>query len=176
MSNESLPEVLYCKDTRVVQTHLILPPDLNYHQTLFGGKLMGFIDNCAAISAARLSRKPVVTASTDRLDFFEPLYANQSVCLESFVSGTGRTSMEVFVKVTGEDLPTGRRFIAATCFMTFVAAGDLPEGYTLPRVQPETAEEIAVSKDYLTRKENRMRDLKLREAFAKEISLDPPWM
>ena len=69
----------------------------------------------------RLSRKPVVTASTDRLDFFEPLYANQSVCLESFVFGTGRTSMEVFVKVTGEDLPTGRRFIAATCFMTFVA-------------------------------------------------------
>ena len=43
------------------------------------------------------------------------------MCVETFVSGVHHKSMEVFVKVVGEDLTTGERYLAATCFTTFVA-------------------------------------------------------
>ena len=75
----------------------------------------------ASISVSRHCRRGAVTASLDNLIFLKPLHENHSVCIESYVSGTHHKSMEVFVKVIGENLVTGDRYLAATCFTTFVA-------------------------------------------------------
>lgn len=105
-----------CRDSFVVRTSIVLPPDTNSHGTMFGGKLMAYIDDIAAISAMRHARKHVVTASTDSVDFLHPIYEGNSVCLEAFVTYTGQTSMEVFVKVIAEDLLTGERNVCALSF------------------------------------------------------------
>ena len=116
-----MEEIRHCRDSLVVKTSIVLPPDTNNIGTMFGGKLMAYIDDVAAISAMRHSRSYVVTASTDSVDFIHPIHEGHAVCLESFVTYTGRTSMEVIVKVVEEDLVTGASHLCAISFLTFVA-------------------------------------------------------
>lgn len=91
-------EAKRCMDSFTVKNSHVLPPDTNSHGTLFGGKLMAYIDDIAAISAVRHCRKPVVTASIDSVDFLHPVFEGNAICLEAFVTWTHNTSMEVFVK------------------------------------------------------------------------------
>ncbi|MDN6193878.1 MAG: acyl-CoA thioesterase [Alkalibacterium sp.] len=168
-------KALTCNATRVVQTHRILPPDLNDHQTLFGGKLMSLIDDTASISVSRFARtNDVITASMDELHFIHPIEQGHSVCVESYVSGAGRTSVEVFVKVLGENLLTGERYIAATSFITFVVPGMHPE-QSLPDIAPENNEEKMICGEYKSRRKRRLTDRKANEKLVEAITLLPPW-
>ncbi|SFB97873.1 Acyl-CoA hydrolase [Alkalibacterium subtropicum] len=175
MTNDNR-KVLTCNETRVVQTHRILPPDLNDHQTLFGGKLMSMVDNTASISVSRLARtNDIVTASMDELHFIHPIRSGHSVCVESYVTGTGRTSVEVFAKVLGEDLITGKRYIAATSFITFVVAG-LSQDEALPLIQPVDKEEQMICGNYQDRRQRRLADRQANEKLVEAISILPPWI
>lgn len=49
--------------------------------------------------------------------------------------------MEVFVKVIAEDLKSGKRKIAATALLTFVALDENKRPTWVPEVIPETEEE-----------------------------------
>lgn len=168
-------QTLTCNDTRVVQTHRILPPDLNDHQTLFGGRLMSFIDDTASIAVSRFARtNDIVTASMDELHFIHPVKPGHSVCVETYVTGAGRTSVEVFAKVLGEDLVTGERYIAATSFLTFVIVG-LKKDQRLPVIQAESKEEQMICGEYLERRERRLADRNANEKLVKAISILPPW-
>ena len=131
-----------CSESRVFQTNRVLPPDTNNHQTLFGGKLMASIDIVASISASKHCRSECVTASMDSVDFLHPIRPTDAVHLESFVTYTGRTSVEVFVKVTAEDLLSGESKVAATSFITFVSLNEQGKPSIVPAVSPETEEEI----------------------------------
>ena len=114
-------EAKYCKESRVIRTSRVFPNDVNNHNAFFGGRLMSDLDQVASIAAARHSRRECVTASTDSVDFLYPVRPTDSVCFESYVSWTGTSSMEIFVKIIAEDLNPGERKIAATAFLTFVA-------------------------------------------------------
>ena len=134
-------EAKYCKESRVIRTSRVFPNDVNNHNTLFGGKLMSDVDQVASISAARHSRRECVTASTDSVDFLYPVRTTDSVCFESYVTWTGTSSMEVFVKIIAEDLKSGKRTIAATALLTFVALDEHKRPTHVPQVIPETEEE-----------------------------------
>lgn len=131
----------FCKESFVVKTSIVLPPDTNSYGTLFGGKLMAYIDDVAAISAMRHARHNVVTASTDSVDFLHPIHQGNAVCLEAFVTYTGRSSMEIFVKVIAEDLISGEKNICAMSFLTMVAIDENGKPTPIPAVIPETEEE-----------------------------------
>lgn len=131
-----------CKQSKVIKTGRVFPQDTNNHNTLFGGKLIRDIDDLASISASRHCRKECVTASIDSVDFLHPIRQTDSVCLESHVSWTGRSSMEIFVKVIAEDLLTGDRRVAATSFLTFVALDEEGKPTDVPPIKPESEEEI----------------------------------
>ncbi|MEG0267636.1 MAG: acyl-CoA thioesterase [Carnobacterium sp.] len=165
-----------CSETKVVQTHRVLPFDLNHHQTLFGGNLMSWIDNTASISAARHSRGITVTASIDSLDFLHPLPSNHSVCIESYVSGVGNSSMEVFCKIMGEDLMTGERYLAATSFSTFVSMkSESNPTVVVPLIEPTTKEEKLVCSGYEKRHQKRLLNREFNEQFANVISYSAAW-
>ncbi|MER2063206.1 MAG: acyl-CoA thioesterase [Alkalibacterium sp.] len=169
-------KILTCNDTRVVQTHRILPADLNGHDTLFGGKLMSLIDITASISVSRFARtNNIVTASMDELHFIHPVKKGHSVCVESYVTGAGRTSVEVFAKVLGEDLVTGERYIAATSFITFVVVEARPD-QSLPGIKPENNEEKMICGDYQDRRERRLTDRQANEKLVEALSILPPWI
>lgn len=164
-----------CNESRVIRTSRIFPTDVNNHNTLFGGKLMSDIDMTASITAVRHCRKEVVTASTDSVDFLSPITPQDSVCLESFVSGTGRTSMEVFVKIIAENLLTGNRKIAATAFLTFVALDDTGRPSPVPGIIPETDEEKKLFETGMERAEKRKMHRKISKDLANYFTTMKPW-
>ncbi|RLQ94052.1 acyl-CoA thioesterase [Falsibacillus albus] len=164
------------KESRIVNTDQVLSCDLNNYNTLFGGVLMKKLDGAATLSARRHSRvKECVTASTDSIDFLYPIEQTDSVCIESFVSYTGKSSMEIFCKVIAEDMLTGKRRIAATAFLTFVALGEDKRPVEVPPVLPETEEEKFLYDTAKDRAEIR----KLRRTKSKElasyITVEKPW-
>ena len=113
-------EDLTCRQTLAITSHRVLASDLNEHETVYGGRLLEMLDGTASISAIRLARASNVTASVDELNFLAPFILNDSLCIESYVSGVGSRSIEVFAKIIGEHLTTGERFLGLTAFLTFV--------------------------------------------------------
>lgn len=168
-------ESKFVKETRCMKVARVFPPDVNNHNTMFGGKLMSYIDDIASISASKLCRVTAVTASTDSVDFLYPIRPSDSVSLESFVTWTGRTSMEVFVKVITEDLVTGERKIAATAFLTFVGLDENNKAVPVPRVIPETEEENKLYETAEHRAEIRKVRREASKTFADFITAKYPW-
>ena len=124
--------------SRTVKAMLVLPPDSNSLGTMFGGKVMNYIDDIASISAFRHARQQVVTASTDSVDFLYPINVGQMICMESFVTWTHKTSMEIYVNIVSEDLKTGERRVCASSFLTFVAIDENGKTQKVPPVVPES--------------------------------------
>ena len=85
-------------ESRVIQTHLILVGDTNRHNTLYGGNLMRMMDNVSAISFTRHTRSLGITASMDVLNFIKPLPVSHSVCIETMISGVGRSLLKSLQK------------------------------------------------------------------------------
>src|SRR5712664_2873037 len=69
------------RDSEVVMTQMMLPPDANPLNAAFGGKVMEWIDICGGIAAQRHCRKVVVTASMDALHFHAPIRVGWIVTL-----------------------------------------------------------------------------------------------
>jgi len=130
------------RESASMYTEMILPNDANSLGTLFGGKLMQFVDIAAALAAARHSRCAVVTASIDSMTFLRPVQIGQLVVLLSSVNRVFRTSMEVGVKVWVEDLRTGQRQHVSSAYLTFVALDRDRQRIEIPPVIPETPDEL----------------------------------
>ncbi len=150
-------------ESRTIMTQLIFPLDTNHHETMFGGKLMEYMDKVAAISAMRHARKQVVTASTDSLDFLAPIRVGEVIEVEAFVTWTHRSSMEIYVTVESENLYTGERRKTVTAFFNFVALGPDGKPSPVPAVIPESEEErslhaSAPERHQLRRKRKQDRD------------------
>ncbi|MDA5108522.1 MULTISPECIES: acyl-CoA thioesterase [Brevibacillus] len=159
------------KESRTIQASLVLPSDTNFHNTMFGGKMMSYIDEVGAIAAMRHCRRPVVTASIDSIDFLTPVKMGQSICLEAIVSSTGTTSMEVFVKIISENLLTGERALTATSFLTFVALDEDGKPTPVPPVIPETEEEKYLFETAEERKQMRKERKRSTEAFIGQLNI-----
>lgn len=168
-----MEEIKYCRESLVVKTSIVFPPDTNHFGTMFGGKLMAYIDDVAAISAMRHSRSYVVTASTDSVDFLNPIHEGNAVCLESFVTYTGRTSMEVIVKVIEEDLLTNVRKLCAISFLTFVALDKNGKPVSVPRVVPQTDMEKTLYESAIERAEARKKRRKDTQYIVETIGVEP---
>lgn len=101
---------------------VIFPNTTNHYNTLFGGKAQELMDEVAFISATRFSRKKVVTISSDKIDFKEPIPADTIIELVAQVSSVGTTSLQVRVEIFQEEMyrpATRRRSITGQ--FTFVA-------------------------------------------------------
>jgi acyl-CoA hydrolase len=120
---------------------MILPNDANPLGTASGGKIMHLIDIAAAIAAQRHSRRPVVTASFDELDFLKPARVGELIVLKASVNYAGRTSMEVGVKVLSENPVSGERRHTASAYATFVALDDDGRPTTVPPLVLENDED-----------------------------------
>src|SRR5699024_12222520 len=94
--------------------------DLNEHVTVYGRRILELIDGQASVAAMRVARTTVATVSMDEIQFLRPFDLQDSMCMEAYVTGFGKRSIEVFTKVIGENLMTGERFICFYLFMSFL--------------------------------------------------------
>lgn len=144
----------------VIMTEVVAPPDTNYLGTIFGGKIMSWIDTAAAIAAGKHSRKTVVTASIDALHFLAPARAGQIVYIRASVNFVSRTSMEVGVRVDAENWISGETIHTASAYTTFVALDSNGRPTPVPPLLPETADE---KRRYEAAKKRRASRIKLAQ-------------
>jgi acyl-CoA hydrolase len=88
---------------------IVFPDNTNHMGTLFGGQALAWMDEAAFIAAARYSRRTVVTARSEQVDFKLPIRQGHLVEVVARVVEVGRTSMQVEVEVIAEDLLDGER-------------------------------------------------------------------
>ncbi|WP_205685513.1 acyl-CoA thioesterase [Bacillus salacetis] len=149
-------EALSSHVSRTVVTRLVLPPDTNHMGTIFGGTVLSYIDEIAAIAAMKHSRKVVVTASIDTVNFLSSAEVGDILTLEACVISTGRTSMEVFVKVESEDLESGEKTLTTTSILSMVAKDEEGRPTPVPGVIPQTEEEESLLRTAKLRKQRRL--------------------
>lgn len=117
---------------------LILPNDTNLLGNVLGGRVMHLMDMCAAMSAYKHARTAVVTASVDQLDFLAPAKMGDIMILKSSVNYTGKSSMEVGVRIESENPKTGEMYHTSSAYLTFVSLNDNGKPQGVPMATPET--------------------------------------
>ena len=131
----------YVKDSHVIMHELILPNDTNNLNTVFGGKVMQYMDLCAAMSAYKFARTAVVTASVDRLDFLAPARVGDMLILKSSVNYSHNTSMEIGVRIDAENVKTGKKRHTASAYLTFVSLDEKGRPQKVSNIIPESTDE-----------------------------------
>jgi len=128
-------------ESRVEMAQVMFPPDANRAGNIHGGSIMKLIDTAAGIVAMRHCRTNVVTASMDRLDFYEPVFVGELVILRAAINYVGNTSMEVGVRVEAEDLMTGDVRHTNSAYLTLVSLGENRRPMAVPKIVPQTDDE-----------------------------------
>lgn len=123
--------------SKTEQVHLVQPSHLNGGNRLFGGTLLNWIDEVAAIVAMRHAGvKTVTTAAIDGLDFKAGAYINDLIVLVGYVIYTGRTSMEVRVDTYVENADGMRRIINRANII-LVAIDETDKPTAIPQLELE---------------------------------------
>jgi acyl-CoA hydrolase len=130
------------KNTHVIMHELILPNDTNLLGNVLGGRVMHLMDMCAAMSAYKHARTAVVTASVDRLDFLAPAKMGEIMILKSSVNYTGKSSMEVGVRIESENPKTGYIYHTSSAYLTFVSLNENGKPKRVDDINPENDNEI----------------------------------
>ena len=104
-------------DSYTIQVQLLNQGHLNGYQRLFGGQLLMWMDEVAGITARRHSGRNVTTACIEKLEFWAPAHANDTLVLTGHIVQVGRTSMTVMVHAYVEDLNGDRKMINEAHFV-----------------------------------------------------------
>src|SRR5689334_20830927 len=139
-----------------VMTEIVLPNDTNVFGNLMGGRLMYWMDIAAAIAAQKHCNAPVVTASVDNISFENPIKLGNTVHIEARVSRAFKTSMEVHLKVWGEDFQHQYKYKSNEAYYTFVALDPTRRPRPVPELAPETEEEKRLFEGALRRRQVRL--------------------
>lgn len=148
------------KNTHVIMHELILPNDTNLLGNVLGGRVMHLMDMCAAMSAYKHARTAVVTASVDRLDFLAPAKMGEIMILKSSVNYTGKSSMEVGVRIESENPKTGYIYHTSSAYLTFVSLNENGKPKRVDNVNPENDNEIRRFNEGKVRHEERKERLR----------------
>lgn len=146
------------EDSQTEQTYLMRPKYLNGYGKLFGGQLMGWIDEIASIVAMRHSESDITTAAIDNLNFKEGASVEDVIVLRGRITYVGRTSMEVRVDTYVESR-RGIRKMINRAYVVMVAVDENHHPVEVPGLIVETEAEVAEweggQKRYALRKERR---------------------
>ena len=118
---------------------IVLPNDTNTLNNLRGGKILHWMDIAAAIAAQKHSNNIVVTVSVDSVSFKEPIRLGDVVTIEAQVTRAFNTSIEVYIKVSGENIPDNIKYESNDAFYTFVALDSRMKPVKVPKLEPVTA-------------------------------------
>lgn len=141
-------------------TELVLPNDTNLLGNLLGGRLMHWMDVAGGMCASRHSNCVVITAAVDSLQFHHPIKLGEMVNLKAQVTWTGRTSMEILVRVWSENTMSGQLKLANEAFLTFVAMNESGKPTAVPCLEPETDEERRLFEEAAERRKRRLAEKK----------------
>jgi acyl-CoA hydrolase len=143
-------------ESLIIMTELVLPNDTNLFENLMGGRLMYWMDIAAALSGSKHCNAPVVTASVDNISFTNPIKLGNVVHIEAKVTRAFNTSMEVYLRVWGENIIQQNRYNSNEAYYTFVALDSNGKPKLVPQLAPETEEEKELFDGALRRRQLRL--------------------
>lgn len=129
--------------SRVTLAQLMQPTEANVYGNVHGGLVMKLMDEAGAATAIRHAQRPVVTVAVDQVTFREPIHVGALVTLEAVLTYTGRTSMEVQIDVTAQNLLTGEHTHTNTAYFVYVALDEAGHPAAVPPLQLDTDEDRA---------------------------------
>ncbi|MGW3244201.1 acyl-CoA thioesterase [Streptomyces sp. NPDC001070] len=142
MFEEPSPHPVPSKPTsasRITLAHIMTHHDTNLLGTVHGGVVMKLVDDAAGAVAGRHSEGPAVTGAMDEMAFLEPVRVGDLLKVQAQVNWTGRSSMEVGVRVLAERWnESGPATQVASAYLVFVAVDAEGAPRRVPQVEPET--------------------------------------
>ncbi|HMR65396.1 MAG TPA: acyl-CoA thioesterase [Anaerolineae bacterium] len=129
------------RDSQLISTIMMLPEHANPTGNVHGGIIMKIVDELGGMCAMRHSRHNVVTVVMDSMELHSPVHVGDMLTLSASLNWTGRTSMEVGVRVEAENLLTGKRTHTNTAFLVYVALDEQEKPVPVPPLITETPDE-----------------------------------
>jgi acyl-CoA hydrolase len=127
---------------RVLHMSVLVTPNMaNFSGHMHGGELLNFLDKVAYACALRYTGRYVVTLSVDKVLFKQPIFIGEMITFLAMVNYTGKTSLEVGIKVISEDLKKKTQRHTNSCYFTMVALDDNRKPCPVPPFEPQTADE-----------------------------------
>ena len=149
-------KMITTQNTKVSMSEMVMPNDTNNLNTLFGGKLMYWMDMAAAICAHKHTNSVVVTASVDNITFKAPIHKGDIVTLNAFITRVFNTSMEVFIEVTAQNTNNKEEIESNTAFFTFVALNQKGKPVKVNEIYPENENDKKLFDGALRRRQLRL--------------------
>ncbi|MFZ9695537.1 MAG: acyl-CoA thioesterase [Chitinophagaceae bacterium] len=143
-------------ESLTLMTELVLPNDTNLFGNLMGGRLMYWMDIAAALAAQKHCNTPCVTASVDNISFENPIKLGNTVHIEAKITRAFNTSMEIHLRVWGEDLIHQYRYKSNEAYYTFVSLDPNRKPRPVPPVIATSEEEKRLYDGALRRRQLRL--------------------
>jgi acyl-CoA hydrolase len=154
-------------EKRLLMTVLMSPDMANFSGHVHGGAMLRLLDQVAYACASRYSGSYVVTVSVDQVVFREPVHVGELVTFRASVNYTGRTSMEIGIRVEAENIRERTSRHVMTCYFTMVAVDEQGRPRPVPPVPIETEDDrrrwIAAQLRRRYRKEIERHSLEIRQ-------------
>ena len=126
---------------QLAMTVLMTPDMANFSGNVHGGAILKLLDQVAFTCASRYAQSYVVTLSVDRVVFREPIYIGELVTFLAAVNFTGRSSMEIGIRVTSENITEQTVRHANSCYFTMVAMDEHRRPVPVPVLTPGSTDE-----------------------------------
>src|SRR3954447_15490999 len=136
-----------------VMNEIVLPNDTNVFGNLMGGRLMYWMDIAAAMTATKHCNSPSMTVSVDNISFKTPIKLGNVVHIEAKITRAFNTSMEIHLKVWGEDMLHQYRYESNEAYFTFVALDPTGKPRPVAPVITETEQEAQLYEGALRRRQ-----------------------
>jgi acyl-CoA hydrolase len=149
-------EAKNANESFTIMNELVLPNDTNVFGNLMGGRLMYWMDIAAGIAASKHCNAPSMTASVDNLSFKNPIKLGNTVHIEAQVTRAFNTSMEIHLKVWGEDHLHQYKYESNEAYFTFVALDPNRKPRPVPQVVPTTEDEKRLYEGAMRRRQIRL--------------------
>ena len=123
---------------QLTMTVLMTPDMANFSGNVHGGTILKLLDQVAYACASRYAGRYVVTLSVDQVNFLQPIHVGELVTFLASVNHTGKSSMEVGVKVIAENIQKKEVRHANSCYFTMVAMDEARKPIAVTPFEPST--------------------------------------
>ena len=136
----------------------MFPSDANPSGNVFGGYILKQIDLVAGLVAQRHAQTNAVTASIDRVNFLKPVFVGEVLVLHARLNYVHRSSMEIEISVSAENLAKGTSTLTGTAFVTMVALDKNGKPTQVPELILESEEDKRKFAEGKLRMEQRIKE------------------
>lgn len=159
--------------SKITLSELMLPSHSNFSGKIHGGYLLQLMDQIAFACASKYSGLYCVTASVDTVDFLNPVEIGELLTLKASVNYVGNSSMVVGIRVTSENIKTGKVKHCNSSYFTMVAKDEDGKNAKVPTLILSNLEEVRRFYDCVIRieqkKKNKILEEKLDHTSEKSI-------